>query len=995
MTNLSRPKQFFLSIVGLTVFVFMFAVLGAATVFAAPDNSEKLRSHALENRLSYLDNRMLAQSVESLEVEPNNVREPPSGGGNPPGGGGNGGDGGDGGGGGGKQCDDGETLEKDFTNLGEENSCSSHKVGENQCSHPDDNGSQGWLTDTVPDCGETADYQEGGGCFKGGSGSDMNDCNGPAVIQDKEQTCSCVGDGGGGGDTTSPVCGGVSLSGDNNKLNVSASCNDGPDCSSDTSDYDSETATKSFSDPLPANSKVNVSVDMDINASNYDANASAKTRVKTFDGASRLDERVKEISVDVGPQSGNKNDSVEKNISLTTSEGVDEIEIYRNADVSVGPGGGSSGHNPTSANANNFAVDVSVQSPSCNEGPNASNDGPIDVDQCSDSGGREIDVLGNDSDPDNDSLEITSITSQPSEGSVSIIDGGDRVEYSPPSNYTGSVTFEYEASDGNGGTDTAEVTINVTDTGCNSSPDASDDGNNNAKICGGSGSPIDINVLNNDDANGGTLTIDSLTQPDNGSASVIQKNGTDWIQYTPGSNTGTVTFDYTVVDGNGGSATATVTVDVQTANAGCGQFRVRVENPNGNKVGADFQPKYDSDNDGNLELLPKRTGDHTYNVKVSDNPRLGQMNENHLDTGSIPDQYSQNVDRFDKTVEQTTNTGGNTVDEPDDRTYQNPDDRESKLATDIVPPNDPPTADFTYQKTDTNPPGIVVEFTDQSSDSDGTVDNYAWNFDHNSSLSTNENPSYEYPAIVSSYSVTLGVTDDDGATDSITKEVSISTSCDESTCSWDDQSCGAGSCSSGEMQQQYNCSDGDCSDGDTRCVADSSCTTPPSNSAPNCSQTLVEYEDPLSSPQSIDWSATAYATDPDGDSLSYSYTFDGQTGPGTGSCVPGSAIPVSETSDTLDGTVNDARSDDGKTVCNYTVTVSDGQASCSDSFKAQHDCGDTGDPSQCLGSSGPGFDGGTGGNDGNTGGNGGNNGGNEGFRDGGSSGNDTRTFDSL
>lgn len=735
MNTINRLKKLRLPAIGLAIVVSVVMVAGALSVDAASEKSDEINAQSSEIEQSDMDSKWLAQRQDNIKVEPPGGGNPPPGGGNPPGGGGGGG------GGGGKTCDDGETLEKDFTNLGEENSCSSHKVGENQCNHPDDNGSQGWLTDTVPDCGETAKYQEAGGCFKGGTGSDMDDCNGPAVIQDKEQTCSCVG---GGGGTPSPVCGGVSV-GDTG-INLNPSCNES-EGNCNTGESDNKSGSHTFSDPLPSGTEIDVNVGMSVEADGYDSRANTETTVELKDASGNtLYSKSKSLSVDNPPSDVFNSDLFNKTWTFSGSdiESVETVEVDTSGGAYPGPGGGGA-HPPTEAYANVDQVAVSVTSPSCGNGnPNASNDGPIDVDQCSDSGGMEIDVLGNDSDPDNDSLEITSITSQPSEGSVSIIDGGDRVQYTPPSNYTGSVTFEYKVSDGNGGTDTAEVTINVTDNDCNSSPNADDDGNNDAQICSGTGSPIDINVLNNDsDPDGDNLSIDSVENPSNGTTAIIEKNGTDWIRYTPGSNTGTVTFDYTVVDGNGGSATATVTVNV--SQGGCGQFRVRVEDPNGNVIqDAEFQPNYDMDGDGNPEeQLSVEKGDFTYNVTVNDNPRLGVMKQDNLIMSSIPDQYATSVKQIEKDVEQTTTPGGNTVDEPDDRTYQNPSQTESKLATDIAgstpPPggDNPPQVNLSCERSGDRsfardcddqygPDGFGARFMVQASDPDNDLDRYEW-----------------------------------------------------------------------------------------------------------------------------------------------------------------------------------------------------------------------------------------------------------------------------
>lgn len=82
------------------------------------------------------------------------------------------------------------------------------------------------------------------------------------------------------------------------------------------------------------------------------------------------------------------------------------------------------------------------------------------------------------------------------------------------------------------------------------------------------------------------------------------------------------------------------------------------------------------------------------------------------------------------------------------------------------PPNVPPVADFGFS-TD----GLDVQFTDRSTDSDGTIASRAWSFGDGGS-SSETSPSHVY-ASSGSYTVTLTVTDDGGATDSKTAFVTV------------------------------------------------------------------------------------------------------------------------------------------------------------------------------------------------------------------------------
>ncbi|MFY0632808.1 MAG: Hint domain-containing protein [Vannielia sp.] len=73
-----------------------------------------------------------------------------------------------------------------------------------------------------------------------------------------------------------------------------------------------------------------------------------------------------------------------------------------------------------------------------------------------------INVLGNDTDIDGDTLSIDSIT-QPAAGGTVVDNGDGTVTFTPDGTVDGDVTFEYTVSDGQGGTDTATVTVTLRD----------------------------------------------------------------------------------------------------------------------------------------------------------------------------------------------------------------------------------------------------------------------------------------------------------------------------------------------------------------------------------------------------------------------------------------------------------------------------------------------------------------------------------------------------
>ena len=183
------------------------------------------------------------------------------------------------------------------------------------------------------------------------------------------------------------------------------------------------------------------------------------------------------------------------------------------------------------------------------------NDAPVAADDSvttSPNTAATFDVLGNDSDPDGDTLTVSSVTDGDN-GTVTI-NGDGTLTYTPDADFNGTDTFNYTVSDGNGGTATATVSVTVND-----APVAVEEA-----VATAVDSSVKISVLANDtDPNGHTLTLQSVTDGDYGTVTA-KSNGT--VDYTPPAGfTGTDSITYTVVDELGATATTTVTVYVGTA----------------------------------------------------------------------------------------------------------------------------------------------------------------------------------------------------------------------------------------------------------------------------------------------------------------------------------------------------------------------------------------------------------------------------------------------
>ena len=165
-----------------------------------------------------------------------------------------------------------------------------------------------------------------------------------------------------------------------------------------------------------------------------------------------------------------------------------------------------------------------------------------------------IDVQVNDN-TTNTGLITSKIVTLPSSGNAVITQN--KIKYTPSSDFTGTVNFSYEVTDSSDASDTANVKVIVTaPVNTNTAPVAKNDSKTTAF-----NTAITVPVLNNDkDTDGDTLSITSISIPDNG-GKAVKTNKT--IRYTPIAGfSGTETFTYSVSDGKGGTDSAKVTITV-------------------------------------------------------------------------------------------------------------------------------------------------------------------------------------------------------------------------------------------------------------------------------------------------------------------------------------------------------------------------------------------------------------------------------------------------
>ncbi|MBI5618467.1 MAG: tandem-95 repeat protein, partial [Gammaproteobacteria bacterium] len=167
-------------------------------------------------------------------------------------------------------------------------------------------------------------------------------------------------------------------------------------------------------------------------------------------------------------------------------------------------------------------------------------------------------VLGNDTDPDGDTLTLQTVSYPAQQGALVVMPDGS-VTFTPQAGFTGQTSFEYTLADGNGAQATGTVTIDVTGT-ANAAPTANAD-----SYTVHPGRTLTIaapGLLANDtDADGNALTLSGVDTT--GLQGALAANADGSFTFTPNAGyTGTTGFEYTIDDGHGGGATGNVTIFV-------------------------------------------------------------------------------------------------------------------------------------------------------------------------------------------------------------------------------------------------------------------------------------------------------------------------------------------------------------------------------------------------------------------------------------------------
>lgn len=224
----------------------------------------------------------------------------------------------------------------------------------------------------------------------------------------------------------------------------------------------------------------------------------------------------------------------------------------------VDDGGTANGGVDTSA-AQTFTIQVSGL-----PDPPVAADDAVSVNE-DDTAGVTFDVLANDSDPDGDTVTLDSFDGSSIANGTLTSNGGGSFTYVSDPAYFGSETFTYVASDGNGGTDPATVTITVVaqPDDPSAAADAYTTPQDTALVVAAPG------VLANDsDEDGDTLTVATtpVSGPTSGSLTLAADGS---FTYTPNAAfVGTDSFTYRIDDGTGRTAGGLVTITVDSTVTG-------------------------------------------------------------------------------------------------------------------------------------------------------------------------------------------------------------------------------------------------------------------------------------------------------------------------------------------------------------------------------------------------------------------------------------------
>ena len=293
----------------------------------------------------------------------------------------------------------------------------------------------------------------------------------------------------------------------------------------------------------------NVKVDKD--ATIAKANINAKTNISGTGSIKKAQINSDNVKIEQKIDDINLNKDVDKAIvggkTYTGDEAAGSSFGGSGGSSSGGSGGSSSGGSGGSSSGGSGGGSTPTDS---NTAPIATND-TTSVDE---DGTVLIDVLSNDTDADSDTLSVSGF-GQGGNGTVS--QEGSSLRYAPDANFNGSDSFTYDISDGNGGSDTGTVTVNVN--AINDNPTVATPIPDQSGTVGEAFSyGFDESIF--DDLDGDSLVYSAAPLPDG----ITFTAGTRTFSGTPTAE-GLTSVVVTASDGNGGSVTDTFNIVIEAA----------------------------------------------------------------------------------------------------------------------------------------------------------------------------------------------------------------------------------------------------------------------------------------------------------------------------------------------------------------------------------------------------------------------------------------------
>ncbi|HIF9162953.1 TPA: Ig-like domain-containing protein, partial [Photobacterium damselae] len=335
-------------------------------------------------------------------------------------------------------------------------------------------------------------------------------------------------------------------------------------------------------------------------------------------------------------------------------------------------------------------------------------------------------------DADGDNLTFKPGTN-PENGSVTINSDGSW-EYVPKPDFNGEDSFTVLVDDGNGGTDTITVTVNVTPV--NDAPvgeDVSAETQEETAVTG---------QLTATDADGDNLTFKPGSNPENGSVTVNPDGSWEYVPNTDFN--GEDSFTVVVDDGNGGTDTITVTVNVTPVN----------DAPVGEDVSAETQEE--TAVTGQLTATDADGDNLTF--KPGSNPENGQVTVNADGSWEyVPNTDFNGEDSFTVVVDDG-NGGTDTI----------------TVTVNVTPVNDAPVGEDVSAETQEET-AVTGQLTATDADGDNLTFKPGTN-PENGSVTVNQDGSWEYVPNTDfngEDSFTVVVDDGNGGTDTITVTVNV------------------------------------------------------------------------------------------------------------------------------------------------------------------------------------------------------------------------------